>query len=54
MSKLEKTNAKSEIFARYAELNSKGNIDKHSILSLFHNMCKNKIRDFMAQSKIKR
>ena len=43
MSKLAKNNAKCEIFARYAEINSTDSIDKQSILSLFHNTCKNKI-----------
>ena len=50
MSKLGKNNAKCEIFARYAEINSTDRIDKQSILSLFHNTCKNKIRDFMGES----
>ena len=51
MSKLAKNNAKCEIFARYAEINSTDSTDlKQSILSVFHNTCKNKIRGFKEQS----
>ena len=39
MSKLAKNNAKCEIFARYAEINSTVSIDKQ-FFSLFHNTCK--------------
>ena len=34
MSKLAKNNAKCEIFARYAEINSTDSIDKHSMFEL--------------------
>ena len=35
MSKVAKNNAKCEIFARYAEINSTDSIDKQSILTCF-------------------
>ena len=48
MSEHAKNNAKCEI---WAEINNTDSIDKQSILSFFHNTCKNKIRDFMKKKK---
>ena len=52
LSKVAKHKAKCKIFALYVEINSIDSHDKQSILSLFHNTCNNKIRDFMEQSTL--
>ena len=46
MSILAKNNAKCEIFVRYAEIESTDSIDEQSILCLFQNTYKNKLRYF--------